>query len=69
MRKFTKINESLGLVDKMIGDVDQLRENLDYLKKFLEGRVNDNNELEIYKSLTSIHTDIQLLSSKISPRK
>jgi hypothetical protein len=67
--KIRKISESISLKEKLITDVTVLIDKLEYLKKFAEDKINDNNELDIFKQMSTIHTDIQLLSSKLNYRK
>lgn len=67
MKKFSKLNEeqSDNLLENVINDIDELISNLEYLRSFIDKKKNSEDNLKIYKSLTTVHTDIQLLSSKI----
>lgn len=67
--KIRKISESISLKEKLVGDIISLIDKLEYLKKFAEERINDDNELDILKSMNVIHTDIQLLSIKLNYKK
>jgi cob(I)alamin adenosyltransferase len=67
MKKFSKLNEkqSDNLLENVINDIDELISNLEYLRSFIDKKKNSEDNLKIYKSLITVHTDIQLLSSKI----
>lgn len=67
MKKFSKLNEkqSENLLENVINDIDELISNLEYLRSFIDKKKNSEDDLKIYKSLITVHTDIQLLSSKI----
>ena len=74
MKKFSNISESSSsnvssnLLVSMISDIDDLISNLEYLKSFLD-KNKDTKEIEIYQKLVEVHTNIQLLSGKIKPKK
>lgn len=67
MKKFSKLNEkkSDNLLENVISDIDELISNLEYLRSFIDKKKNSEDDIKIYKSLITVHTDIQLLSSKI----
>lgn len=52
------------LIKRTISDIDELVDNLGYLKTFLE-KVPDEKELEVYGRMLTIHTEIQILSNKL----
>jgi len=67
MKKFTKLNENkLELISVMISDIDSLVDNLEYLRDFLKEKVDEKNQLNLYRTFMTVHTDIQLLSKKIN---
>jgi hypothetical protein len=73
MKKFSNITEknnniSGNLLVNMMNDIDYLISNLEYLKSFLD-KNKDTGGIEIYQKLVRVHTDIQLLSGKIKPKK
>lgn len=52
-----------------IKDIEELKDNLDYLKKFIEEKLNDENELDFFNKTSVIHTEIQLLKNKLKYKK
>ena len=53
----------------IINDIVTLIDKLEYLKTFLNEKVNDENELDILSKISIIHTDIQLISKKLNYKK
>lgn len=70
MKHLRNINESIdkSIKGMVIQDITQLVENLNYLKEFIENKI-DNDNLEFFSKINTIHTDIKLLSGKINYRK
>ena len=52
------------MIKKTISDIEELIDNLEYLKTFL-GKIPDEKELDVYRNVSIIHTDIQILSGKL----
>jgi hypothetical protein len=66
--KIRKINESdNGLNLDLIKRIDDLMDNLDYLKKFVSRFKED--DIQFHSKINAIKTDIQLLSNKLNYKK
>jgi hypothetical protein len=65
--KIRKINESNDLNLDLIKNIDDLIDNLDYLKKFVSRFKED--DIQFHFKINTIKTDIQLLSGKLNYKK
>lgn len=52
------------LNQKVIEDIDTLVERLEYMKQFIITNIKED-DLDFYKNIVRVHTDIQLLSGKL----
>ena len=53
------------MIKKTISDIEELIDNLEYLKTFLQ-KIPDEKEFEVYSKIVTTHTDIQILSGKLN---
>ncbi len=66
--KIRKINESDNDLNlDLIKRIDDLMDNLDYLKKFVSRFKED--DIQFHSKISAIKTDIQLLSNKLNYKK
>lgn len=66
--KIRKINESNNVLNlDFIKNIDDLIDNLDYLKKFVSRFKED--DIQFHSKINTIKTDIQLLSNKLNYKK
>ncbi len=62
-------NKSESLKDHAISDINELIDRLEYLRDFIDEKISDDNDLEFFGKINTIHTDIQLLSGKLNYKK
>jgi hypothetical protein len=62
-------NKSGSLKENAISDINELIDRLEYLRNFIDEKISDDNDLEFFGKINTIHTDIQLLSGKLNYKK
>lgn len=55
--------------EMILEDIDALIDKLDYLKKFIENNLKEEDEIKFFGKINVIHTDIQILSNKLNYKK
>lgn len=55
--------------EMILEDIDALIDKLDYLKKFIENNLKEEDEIKFIGKINVIHTDIQILSNKLNYKK
>lgn len=55
--------------EMILEDIGSLIDKLDYLKKFIENNLKEEDEIKFFGKINVIHTDIQILSNKLNYKK
>jgi len=54
--------------DKTIKDIDKLIDNLQYLKKFINDKISED-DIDFFSKINATHTDIIILGNKLNYKK
>lgn len=69
MKHLSKFEGKSGsLKENVITDINELIDRLEYLRDFIDEKITDDN-FNFFRRVNTIHTDIQLLSGKLNPKK
>ena len=64
MNHIKRVNENVSIKSEFIVNVDDLIDRLQYLKSFVNDKV-DEDDINFFGKINTVYTDIQLLSGKL----